>query len=53
MNLPPTTTQAFLTELHNNGYKAVQTHFNNRGVKTDAPALAMQKTLKKLIGTTA
>jgi tRNA G26 N,N-dimethylase Trm1 len=53
MNLPPTSTQSFLTELHNSGYKAVQTHFNNRGIKTDASALAMQKTLKKLLSENA
>ncbi len=53
MNLPPTSTQSFLNELHNNGYKAVQTHFNTRGIKTDASALAMQKTLKKLVSENA
>jgi tRNA (guanine26-N2/guanine27-N2)-dimethyltransferase len=52
MNLPATSTLSFLTELQNSGFQAVQTHFNPRGVKTDAPALAMQKTLKKLIAET-
>jgi tRNA (guanine26-N2/guanine27-N2)-dimethyltransferase len=49
MNLPSTSTQSFITELKNSGYKAVQTHFNTRGIKTDASAAAMQKTLEKLV----
>lgn len=53
MNLPPTSTQSFLNELHNSGYQAVQTHFNPRGVKTDAPALVMQKTLKSILAAQA
>jgi tRNA (guanine26-N2/guanine27-N2)-dimethyltransferase len=53
MNLPATSTLSFLTELHNSGFQAVQTHFNPRGVKTDAPALVMQKTLKEILAAQA
>ncbi len=49
LNLPAPSTQAFLTALRSNGFQAVTTHFNSRGIKTDAPALAMQKTLEKLV----
>ncbi len=49
LRLPPTSTQSFLIALKESGYQAVQTHFSPRGVKTDAPALVMQKTLKDLL----
>jgi len=51
MNLPATSTKSFLSALQNCGYQAVQTHFNPRGIKTDAPALVMQKTLKDILAT--
>jgi tRNA G26 N,N-dimethylase Trm1 len=35
--------------LHDNGFQAVPTHFNSRGIKTDAPTLTVQKLLKKLV----
>jgi tRNA (guanine26-N2/guanine27-N2)-dimethyltransferase len=49
LNLPAPSTQAFLTALRSSDFQAVATHFNSRGIKTDAPALAMQKTLETLV----
>jgi tRNA (guanine26-N2/guanine27-N2)-dimethyltransferase len=49
LGLPATSTQSFLTALQSGGYQAVQTHFNPRGVKTDASAKTMQKTLKGIL----
>ena len=40
--------QALLEALHKNGFQAVLTHFNPRGVKTDAPALTMHKLLREI-----
>jgi tRNA (guanine26-N2/guanine27-N2)-dimethyltransferase len=45
--LPAPSTAAFFQALRAAGFKAVATHFNTRGVRTDAPASAMQETLKK------
>lgn len=49
MNLPATSTHSFLCTLQKNGFLAVQTHFNPRGVKSNAPAHVMQKTLKDIL----
>ncbi len=38
----------FFKALKESGFQAVATHFNTRGVRTDAPALTMQKILKTL-----
>lgn len=45
--LPAPSTASFFQALRAAGFKAVATHFNSRGVRTDAPASAMQETLKK------
>jgi tRNA (guanine26-N2/guanine27-N2)-dimethyltransferase len=47
LGLPSPSLQAFLSALRDSGFRAVQTHFNTRGVRTDAPAMAMHKLLKK------
>jgi tRNA (guanine26-N2/guanine27-N2)-dimethyltransferase len=36
-----------LQSLRDNGFQAVPTHFNTRGIRTDAPAMTMQQLLKK------
>lgn len=41
--------QAFLDALHKYGFQAVLTHFNPRGIKTDATALNMHKVLKEIV----
>jgi tRNA (guanine26-N2/guanine27-N2)-dimethyltransferase len=46
LSLPVPSVAAMLKTLHDNGFQAVPTHFNSRGVKTKAPAIAMQKLLK-------
>ena len=51
LNLPAPSVNTFLTALHNNGFQSVQTHFNTRGIKTDAPALIMHKLLKEIVAT--
>ena len=48
LNLPAPSNQAFLSELKRSGFQAVQTHFNPRSIKTNAPALAMHKVLREL-----
>ena len=49
LNLPAPSNKAFLTELKNRGFQAVPTHFNPRGIKTDASAMVMQKVLRELV----
>jgi tRNA (guanine26-N2/guanine27-N2)-dimethyltransferase len=49
LNLPAPSNQAFLAALQHSGFQAVQTHFNPRSIKTNAPALAMHKTLRDLV----
>jgi tRNA (guanine26-N2/guanine27-N2)-dimethyltransferase len=46
--LPAPSSAAFFEALRNAGYIAVATHFNSRGVRTDAPAFTMQQILKTL-----
>jgi tRNA (guanine26-N2/guanine27-N2)-dimethyltransferase len=41
--------QALLEALHKNGFQAVLTHFNPRGIKTDAPALTIHKILRAVV----
>jgi tRNA (guanine26-N2/guanine27-N2)-dimethyltransferase len=36
-----------LQSLRDQGFQAVQTHFNTRGIRTDAPALTMRELLQK------
>ncbi len=51
LNLPAPSVQAFLSALKNSGFQAVPTHFNTRGIKTNAPALVMQKLLRETVAT--
>ncbi len=50
LGLPSSSIQAFLSALRKSGFQAVQTHFNTRGIRTDAPAIAMHKLLKEASG---
>jgi len=43
---PPVTT--ILKNLREGSFQAVPTHFNSRGIRTDAPSMVMQGLLKKL-----
>jgi tRNA (guanine26-N2/guanine27-N2)-dimethyltransferase len=49
LDLPAPSNQAFIVELQNAGFQAVLTHFNPRGLKTDASAKSMEKALNQLI----
>jgi tRNA (guanine26-N2/guanine27-N2)-dimethyltransferase len=49
LSSPVPSVAAMLKILHDNGFQAVPTHFNSRGIKTDAPTLTVQKLLKKLV----
>jgi tRNA (guanine26-N2/guanine27-N2)-dimethyltransferase len=44
---PVPAVQVMLQSLRDNGFQAVPTHFNTRGIRTDAPAMTMQELLKK------
>ncbi len=49
LNLPAPSNQALLTALKNRGYQAVPTHFNPRGIKTNAPVSIMHQLLKDVL----
>ena len=49
LSLPVPSVAAMLKILHDNGFQAVQTHFSSRGLRTNAPALAMQNLVKEAI----
>ena len=48
LGLPAPSTADFFQALHAAGFKAVPTHFNNRGVRSNVNALAMGETLRKI-----
>jgi tRNA (guanine26-N2/guanine27-N2)-dimethyltransferase len=49
LNLTAPSNQAFITALRSNGFEAVLTHFNPRGIKTNAPALEMHRLLREVV----
>ncbi|MGB9914842.1 MAG: tRNA (guanine(10)-N(2))-dimethyltransferase [Candidatus Bathyarchaeales archaeon] len=49
--LPVPAVNAVLQVLRDNGFTAVPTHFNSRGIRTDAPALVVQKLVQRLVAT--
>jgi tRNA (guanine26-N2/guanine27-N2)-dimethyltransferase len=48
LGLPSPSIQAFTNMLRKNGFQAVQTHFNTRGIRTNAPATTIHQLLKTL-----
>lgn len=50
LGLPSPSIQSFINALRKGGFEAVQTHFNTRGIRTDAPLTAMHKLLKEASG---
>jgi tRNA G26 N,N-dimethylase Trm1 len=48
IGLPSPSIQAFANALRTRGFQAVQTHFNARGIRTNAPALTLHKLLKEI-----
>jgi len=51
LGLPVPSVDALLKMLCANGFQAFPTHFNTRGIRTDASALTMQQFLQKLVAT--
>jgi tRNA (guanine26-N2/guanine27-N2)-dimethyltransferase len=49
LGLPSPAIQAFINALRNSGFQVTSTHFNTRGVRTDAPAPIIRKVLKSLV----
>jgi len=49
LNLSAPSNQAFISALRDAGFEAVQTHFNPRGIKTNAPSLALQRVLREIV----
>jgi tRNA (guanine26-N2/guanine27-N2)-dimethyltransferase len=47
--LPVPSVDVMLQILRDSGFQAVPTHFNSRGIRTDAPALTLQNLLRKLV----
>ena len=50
LGLPSPSIQTFINALRKSGFQAVQTHFNTRGVRTDASITAMHKLLREESG---
>jgi tRNA (guanine26-N2/guanine27-N2)-dimethyltransferase len=48
VSLPAPPVATVLRKLKDDGFQGVPTHFNSRGIRTDAPALAIQNLLKTL-----
>lgn len=49
LGLPVPSVAAFLQTLRDNGYLAVPTHFNSRGVRTNASTMEVQRLMRKLV----
>jgi tRNA (guanine26-N2/guanine27-N2)-dimethyltransferase len=47
LGLPSPSIDAFANSLRSNGYQVSKTHFNSRGIRTNAPALTLHKLLKE------
>jgi tRNA (guanine26-N2/guanine27-N2)-dimethyltransferase len=47
LGVPVPSVSVMLQSLHDRGFQAVLTHFNSRGIRTDAPALIIQELLQK------
>jgi tRNA (guanine26-N2/guanine27-N2)-dimethyltransferase len=50
LSLPVPSGDAVLKTLSKSGFQAVPTHFNSRGLKTNAPALTMQNMIRTFAG---
>ena len=48
LNLPVPSQKSVLDELKEYGFQAILTHFNSRGVRTDAPASRITEIIKAL-----
>jgi tRNA (guanine26-N2/guanine27-N2)-dimethyltransferase len=52
LQLPVPSVAEMLRSLRDNGFRAAATHFNSRGIRTDAPTLVMQNLLRKAVADT-
>jgi tRNA (guanine26-N2/guanine27-N2)-dimethyltransferase len=50
LGLPVPSVATILRTMHENGFVAVPTHFNSRGIKTNASATTMQNLVKSQVG---
>jgi tRNA (guanine26-N2/guanine27-N2)-dimethyltransferase len=50
--LPVPSVSAMLQKLHDRGFRAFLTHFNSRGVRTNAPSSAVQELLREAVSAT-
>jgi tRNA (guanine26-N2/guanine27-N2)-dimethyltransferase len=50
--LPVPSVSAMLQKLHDKGFQAFPTHFNSRGVRTNAPSSAVQELLREAVSAT-
>jgi tRNA (guanine26-N2/guanine27-N2)-dimethyltransferase len=48
LKLPAPATAAFLQALREGGFQAVLTHFNPRGIRTEAPAMSLHRILRAI-----
>ncbi|MEJ2281473.1 MAG: DUF2067 family protein [Candidatus Bathyarchaeota archaeon] len=49
LNFPVPSLRVILNSLKRDGYEAVLTHFNSRGIKTNAPANKITETITSLV----
>jgi tRNA (guanine26-N2/guanine27-N2)-dimethyltransferase len=52
LGLPAPSVQTFIDAIRGSGFQAVPTHFNTRGIRTDAPALKLHELLKGFVAKT-
>jgi len=50
LNLPAPSTIKVVEELRNRSFQAVLTHFNSKGVRTNAPANVLKEVIPKILG---
>ncbi len=49
LSLPVPSVFSLINKLHEKGFRAIPTHFNSRGIRSNAPALVIQELIKELV----
>ena len=49
LSLPVPSVFSLINRLHEKGFRAIPTHFNSRGLRSDAPALIIQELIKEIV----
>jgi len=49
LSLPVPSVLSLINKLHERGFRAIPTHFNSRGIRSNAPALVIQELIKELV----